>query len=120
MNNQMTKKSVMQNADIIIKLGYCDLYHILGAHKRAGYTAGVYGWNADVYYFYSEDYQKTIAIVTGYRPFGNISVDYDIVQKYTARENTIIFCWSKLDYYNKAMHKALQDFIKDAAGVEIA
>lgn len=119
MNNQITKKSVMQNADVIIKLGYCDLYHILKAHKRAGFTAGVYGWNADVYYFYSADYQKTIAVVTGYRPFGNISVDRDIIKEYTDRENTIISCWNGSPYFDD-MHKLLKCFVKDVTGVEIA
>ena len=36
----------------------------------------MYGWNADVYDF------DNVAIVAGYRPFGNITPDYDIVEKY--------------------------------------
>lgn len=120
MTNQMTKKSVMQGADVIIKLGYCDLYMPLREIKRTGYTAGIYGWNADVYCFYSADYQQTIAIVTGYRPFGTVSPDHSMVAKYEDRANAIIACYGDSARYAEYMQKLIKDFIKEVAGVEIA
>src|SRR5574344_1215021 len=45
-------------------VGYCDLQNLLKFTEPTAYTAGVYGWNADVYTF------GDVAIVTGYRPFG--------------------------------------------------
>ena len=48
------------------------------------FTSGVYGWNADIYDI------NNVAIVTGYRPFGNIHVDYDIIREYNNRAKELI------------------------------
>ena len=46
----------------------------------AAYTAGVYGWNADIYPITSG-----VAICTGYRPFGNVKPDRETVSRYEKR-----------------------------------
>ena len=56
-------------------VGYCDLQTLLGVANPQFYTAGVYGWNADIYIF------GNIAIVTGYRPFCK-QIDFDIIRKF--------------------------------------
>ena len=38
------------------------------------YTAGVYGWNADVYVIDCDT-----VIVTGYRPFGNMELSREVI-----------------------------------------
>lgn len=76
MKYETTKKATQNNYRNIIKIGYADLQFLLKFTEPTAYTHGVYGWNADVYDF------GNIAIVTGYRPFGNISPDYKIVDKY--------------------------------------
>lgn len=76
MKYKTTKKAVQNNYRNIIKLGTADLYYLLKFTEPVAYTSGIYGWNADVYDF------GNVAIVMGYRPFGNISPDYDIVEKY--------------------------------------
>lgn len=81
-NEQMTAKSVRATSRDIIQIPYCGIQSLLKFKNRAGYTAGVYGWNADVFYI------DGVTIVTGYRPFGNIKPDYKLIDRYehAARE----------------------------------
>lgn len=58
----------------VIKVGYCDLQDALKWSEPDFYTAGVYGWNADVYVI---DYDTVI--VTGYRPFGNTELSRSVI-----------------------------------------
>ena len=76
MKYKTTKKEVKSNYRNIIRVGAVKLYYLLKFTEPVAYTSGVYGWNADVYDF------DNVAIVMGYRPFGNISPDYNIVEKY--------------------------------------
>jgi len=46
------------------------------------YTAGIYGWNADIYAFGS------IALVTGYRPFGK-EVEKAVIDSFENRAKEI-------------------------------
>lgn len=75
-------KTIKGRFSIIIKVGYCDIQALLrAAHAEPfGYTCGVYGWNADIYNIsYNND---SVAIVTGYQPFGNYKASYDTCKKY--------------------------------------
>ena len=76
MKFKTTAKAVKEKYADVIKIGYCDLQHLLSCESASAYTCGVYGWNADIYTF------NGVAICTGHRPFGNISPDHDIVRKY--------------------------------------
>lgn len=76
MKYKTTKKEVKSNYRNIIRLGAVELYYLLKFTEPVAYTSGVYGWNADIYDL------GNVAIVTGYRPFGNITPDYKIVEKY--------------------------------------
>lgn len=58
----------------VIKVGYCDMQDALKWREPNFYTAGVYGWNADVYVI---DYDTVI--VTGYRPFGNVELPRGVI-----------------------------------------
>ena len=73
MKERTTMKYIKQNYKKIINVGYCKLQNFLKHETPKYYTAGVYGWNADIYIF------KDIALVTGYRPFGNIKIKSDIL-----------------------------------------
>ena len=64
MKYKTTKKEVMENMWTFY-CGYCDYQNILDTITPQAYTCGVYGWNADIY-----EVSNNIAIVTGYRPFG--------------------------------------------------
>ena len=72
MKVQVTKKFIRRNYRCIT-IGYCDAYYLLRGLYPSYYTAGVYGWNADIYTISTD-----VAIVTGYRPFGT-RLDYAIV-----------------------------------------
>ena len=58
----------------VIKVGYCDLQDALKWREPNFYTAGVYGWNADVYVIDCDT-----VIVTGYRPFGNVELPRNVI-----------------------------------------
>ena len=58
----------------VIKVGYCDMQDALKWREPNFYTAGLYGWNADVYVI---DYDTVI--VTGYRPFGNMELSREVI-----------------------------------------
>jgi hypothetical protein len=75
MKVKVTKKQVQENYKNIISVGYCDLQYLLRFKEPSYYTAGVYGWNADIY-----QVNYNTCIVTGYRPFGNIS-NYELVRE---------------------------------------
>ena len=66
MGLELKAKQVKENYEVF-SLGYCDAQHILERGKKTGYTAGVYGWNSDIFTF------GNIAISTGYRPFHNVT-----------------------------------------------
>ena len=49
-----------------VRVGYCDLWGALAGIDPDGYTAGVYGWNCDVYLI------GGLTICTGYRPAAGV------------------------------------------------
>ena len=75
MKTQITKKAIMSAYRNVIKVGYCDMQDALKWREPNFYTAGVYGWNADVYVI---DYETVI--VTGYRPFGNVEIPREVIE----------------------------------------
>ena len=56
-----TRKSVVNGSYNLKYAGYCDLATLLKYHEPIAYTAGVYGWNFDVYEVHG------VTICTGYR-----------------------------------------------------
>lgn len=66
MRAKMTKKAVLAQSTRVLKANYT--FKCLVDQARIFtdfYTAGVYGWNADVY-----DFGDGCVLVAGYRPFG--------------------------------------------------
>lgn len=74
MKTRITKKAIMSTYSNVIKVGYCDLQDALKGREPNFYTAGVYGWNADVYVIDCDT-----VIVTGYRPFGNVDLPRSVI-----------------------------------------
>ena len=101
MKFKSTKGDIMANYPKVIKIGYCDLQFLLKYESPITYTAGVYGWNADIYDF------NGVAIVTGYRPFGNICPDRQIIEKYEKEAGNICH-----NYSYEEGHKALRELQK--------
>lgn len=61
MKFKTTEKAIRNSGEMVISVGYCELWHLLRFHSPVAYTAGVYGWNFDVYEVYG------VIICTGYR-----------------------------------------------------
>lgn len=92
-----------------ISIGYCDAWYLLRGLEPIAYTAGVYGWNEDIYLM------GNTLIATGYRPHGTKHVPYDILESYEKQARTIYN--SKEDYKTKiAMISALRaEFLEKVA-----
>ena len=91
MKTQITKKAIMNAYRNVIKVGYCDMQDALKWREPNFYTAGVYGWNADVYVIDCDT-----VIVTGYRPFGNTELSRAQIHRsftiYSQFVNTFAAC----------------------------
>lgn len=74
MKTKTTKKAIMSAYRNVIKVGYCDMQDALKWREPNFYTAGVYGWNSDVYVI-----DNDTVIVTGYRPFGNVELPSEVM-----------------------------------------
>lgn len=79
MKTKTTKKAIMNAYENVIKIGYCDMQDALKWREPNFYTAGVYGWNADIYVIDCDT-----VIVTGYRPFGNIELPRNVIDALNA------------------------------------
>lgn len=87
MKTKTTKRAIMHAYENVIKVNYCDLQDALKWREPNFYTAGVYGWNSDVYVI---DYGTVI--VTGRRPFGNIELPREVI-------NTLNKCAVSITHY---------------------
>lgn len=108
MSLELKKRDVMENY-YTIPVGYCDLQRLLRYEDKIGYTAGVYGWNADIYAF------GNVAIVTGYRPFGEWERPQGIIKKYEDKAEKIlnderIKSWETRQY---KLHKLAEKFVQE-------
>ena len=52
MKYKTTRKAIMNGCANVRCAGYCDLQSLLKNHEPVSYTAGVYGWNFDVFDVY--------------------------------------------------------------------
>lgn len=109
MKHKTTEKAIKERYNTIISVGYCNLQRLLKALEPIAYTAGVYGWNADIYVI------DGVAIVTGYRPFGNIRADYDICKKYESEANQIIKSVYNYEERKTALDDLISKFIEEVA-----
>ena len=88
MKVKTTNKAVNAGYCKVKRLGYCAAQYLLAFESPVAYTAGVYGWNSDIYDFGS------LAISTGCRPTGD-SVDYETVSRYEKQAEKINNDYSK-------------------------
>lgn len=106
---KLTKKEVLNNYECY-RVGYCELQHLLYYHNAIGYTAGFYGWNADIHLF------NNIAIVTGYSPFGR-KIDHALARKYEEKARKIIDNYDlSYEQKKKKVNRLLEKFIEEVKG----
>lgn len=77
MKTKTTQKAIQQSFKHIISIGYCQAPNLLANLDPNFYTAGIYGWRADVYIV-----DNKTAITTGYTPFGNVNPSAELINKY--------------------------------------
>ena len=113
MKFKTTQKAVKEGYGNIIKTGYCNLQYLLYYQKPVAYTAGVYGWNADIY-----DIGCGVAICTGYRPFGNVEVDCELLREYNKKAEKIVLSWNEYKHNEKLkiLDELLNEFIEKVLG----
>jgi len=73
MKFKTTQKAIKEGYSDIYAVNYCDACNILAPFEPVAYTAGIYGWNCDVYQF------GQYAIATGYRTIGDV-VPYELIK----------------------------------------
>ena len=88
MKFKTTKKAINNGYGYKICIPFADLQHLLNYTEPCAYTCGTMGWNADIYHI-----DLNVAIVTGYRPFGNIKPDSKMVRDYDEIAKEIISDW---------------------------
>ena len=89
MKFKTTKSAINNGYYYKICVGYCDLQYLLNMENPIAYTCGTYGWNSDIYSL--EDITGYNAcIVTGYRPFGNITSNYNRNREFEGKAEKIV------------------------------
>lgn len=110
MKFQATKKYIKENNTDIICIPYCDLQNLLMYEEPIAYTAGVYGWNANVYRV-----GRGVVIVTGYRPFGNVNPSRELYRPYEEKAKSIVHDWNlSRDTAKLKIRELLNQFVNDA------
>lgn len=83
MKFRTTRKAIVNGAVNVKCAGYCDLQALLRNHSPIAYTAGIYGWNFDIYDVYG------VTICTGYRNMPGALLEH--IREYEAKAAAI---WS--------------------------
>lgn len=81
-----TQKAIKSNYTYIICVGYCQLQNLLNGLNPIAYTVRREGWGCDVY-----ELAPDIALTTGYAPFGNVRLTYDICRRYEREATTLMY-----------------------------
>lgn len=90
-----TTNREMMNESLCYAVGYGDLQHLFHYKNAVAYTAGIYGWNSDIYVLGDTN----TYISTGYRPCGYRLKDSWIYHAIDFRAKKIIE--SSLSYEEK-------------------
>lgn len=107
MKTLTTKKAVINNYKKVVSVSYCSLQKLLVLEKPFAYTAGVYGWNADIYDL------DGIALATGYRPFGNIKPSLELTRKYEQEATEVIYTIQNYEVQKEALKALIRSFLEE-------
>lgn len=107
MKFKTTQRKIKENFNNIIRVPYCGLQNLLNYEVPIAYTVRREGWGTDIY-----DIGGGIAIATGYRPFGNICPNWEIVEKYEEEAEKIRYnC--RYEEGREALKNLLKKFIEE-------
>ena len=106
MKFKTTRKAIVDSAVNVKCAGYCDLQALLKNHQPIAYTAGVYGWNFDVYDVYG------VTICTGYRNMPGARLEG--ITEYEKKAADIWSLENKMPFEEKqeAVENLLHEFCK--------
>lgn len=106
MKYQTTRKAIVNGSVNVKCAGYCDLQNLLINHNAVAYTAGVYGWNFDVFEVYG------LTICTGYRNMPGSRLEH--IREYEEKAAAIWSWEDRRPFAEKqeAVEKLLQEFCK--------
>lgn len=107
MKFRITRKEIKNNYKYIIEVGYCDLCTLLRYKNAVAFNSGTYGWNYDVF-----DCGGGVAIVTGYRPFGNIRPKYTIIDDFEHKAFETMKTTKDYEDLKAKLDDLIQEFIK--------
>lgn len=85
-----TNKEIKRQYDKIIKVHYNDMCYLLYYKNPFAFNAGKYGWNSDFYHISSDYADLCCCISTGYRPIGNLQIDFVLLHQYNNMAQEII------------------------------
>ena len=109
MKKHTTKKYINSLYDNRIKIGYCNLQMLLSRTAPAYYTTRAEGWGADIYIVNSDT-----VIITGYAPWGNITVPYDTQRKYNKNAEKITYDYTLThEQQRDALNDLINEFISE-------
>ncbi len=112
MKARRSMRDIKSQYQTIIQVSYCDAQAMLCMDGPAAYTAGVYGWNADIYPIASG-----VAICTGYRPFGNIKPDRETVRRYEKRAQEMCRDLWNAEVLAEHLHNLQIEFVQEVCKV---
>lgn len=110
MKYKTTKRDVLQGYSVVIEVGYAQLQNLLAYREPVAYTAGTYGWNADIY----QTDTRGVVICTGYRPFGRCKPKYELTRKYDRRADAVRCNGTCTADIKQHLDKFLDAFVQEA------
>lgn len=114
MKFKTTKKEIMNGFPRVIRVGYCNLQHMLYLENPVAYTCGGDGWHADIY-----DVGAGTAICTGYQPFGNITPSYQTQSEFDNKGEEIARRYNRGDISYEQCKSSLKELVRDFVGTVI-
>lgn len=112
MKAKRTMRDIKSQYPTIIQVNFCDAQNLLCMDDPAAYTAGVYGWNADIYPITSG-----VAICTGYRPFGNVKPDRETVSRCEKRAREMRRDLWNAEELAEHLHSLQMEFVREVCNV---
>ena len=106
MKVKVTKKQIMSNYSNVLELSYCALQTLLNRFAPSYYTAGIYGWNADIYEI------DGLCICTGYRPFGTFIPNYTEIERVNKQYQELKEQHLSYEEETKAVKELLKSLLK--------
>ena len=104
-----TTNKEMMNESLCYAVGYAELQYLFRFESPVAYTAGIYGWNSDIYLLKGNTY-----ISTGYRPCGYRLKDgwiYRALDRYAEERISEVKDWDKLKAEFDSLIKLLYEII---------